>query len=1096
MVDPTPIRYRAFLSYSHRDSKWGRWLHRALERTRVSGDLVGRQTPIGAVPPSLRPIFLDREDYSAGASLSEATRAALEASQFLIVLCSPNAAASRYVNEEIRLFKAMGRGQRILPVIIEGEPGDPVRECFPRALRYRLGPDGGLSEETEEPIAADARDHGDGRDGARMKLVAGLLGLALDEIVRRAERERRRVLRLWIGSLSAIAAILAGLGVWAEINRRRAAEERDVALTQQSRHLAAQAAALVDGGDHATALALALEVLPDRRHGTASRPQEPSATLSLLGALAGLREVRTYRISPGLVTARFSSDGRRILGTSVAKGHGPTMSLWDVESGRLLFASSHRQVDPALGERHLFVHTQDGLTRVDIETGRLSGVLRGNFEQFVASRDGSRVVLIDSSHDALIWKPDEDSTVPVAMSPDYGDGQVQLSSDGRRLVRIVEPRPNIAGSVTVDVWDAATGSHMRTLVFAASSDASGRNLDLSDGGDVLIVPRGGSVEFLGIDGEPRQIVRPGIMRVRSGTFALLSEGRDLQMWDLRTLEPIWTWTSAEPIGLRQVELSDDGRHVIVLDKTGSLTVLDARSGESADASWMPKLRHERSARLWMKDGVLQALTTSGADVSELVIGDEAYRIVGTSGAFSPDGKLFVTTTEAGAIVLSSVNRRYTQPLDYESGAGLPADPRVFSNAGSRLVIDVAGESVLVDARSRRRLRTLGTTSVVRFSPDDRRVVTLAADGVLRVWDALTGDRAGPDINLTDVSSIVGIELAPGAAHLVVLRGDEALVQRAEILELPAGRVISTVKAAQDAGFRHVRVLDDHRLAAYEVDGNETSLLVWDLQRGVQLTRVDSVYDDSDQSFYHPIHSLSPDGTVVVVVDKAGELYVQPLEPGRPRIRLRSLAAGEARLEFSADSRRLIALTSEAIQSWDVATGLPVLPGALPMPRSGSFDIAGVSRTGRRALIYDDGRGWLVADFEGRGHLVSLEGEIEFYKGIGNISAAGDRVVLVTTNTGVASVFDAGTGKVVANIRLAGDLEARSAVFSPDGGGVVIHGRSPNDEQALVWWNEPPLPQLIEAACAVMPRPLTLAQRQRFFLEPSPRKPTCGRPPLP
>jgi len=109
------------------------------------------------VPKTLRPIFRDREDFSAGYSLAEQTLAALEASQFLIIVCSPNAARSRYVNEEIRRFKALGRSGRIIPVIVDGEPGDPARECFPEALRFKLSPDGQLTGEPEEPIAADAR---------------------------------------------------------------------------------------------------------------------------------------------------------------------------------------------------------------------------------------------------------------------------------------------------------------------------------------------------------------------------------------------------------------------------------------------------------------------------------------------------------------------------------------------------------------------------------------------------------------------------------------------------------------------------------------------------------------------------------------------------------------------------------------------------------------------------------------------------------------------------------------------------------------------------------------------------------------------------
>ena len=177
--------YRAFLSYSHRDTAWGKWLHSALESYRIDKDLVGRQTPAGLVPKTLRPIFRDREDFSAGHSLTEQTLAALEASQFLIVLCSPNAAKSKYVNEEVRRFKALGRADRVIPLIVEGEPGDAERECFPPALRFKLGLDGALTDEREEPIAADARPQGDGKGIALQKLVAGLLGVSFDDVRKR-----------------------------------------------------------------------------------------------------------------------------------------------------------------------------------------------------------------------------------------------------------------------------------------------------------------------------------------------------------------------------------------------------------------------------------------------------------------------------------------------------------------------------------------------------------------------------------------------------------------------------------------------------------------------------------------------------------------------------------------------------------------------------------------------------------------------------------------------------------------------------------------------------------------------------------------------
>jgi hypothetical protein len=162
--EPTAaIRYRAFLSYSHRDIAWGKWLHGALEGYRIDKDLVRHETPAGPVPKTLRPIFRDREDFSAGHSLTEQTLAALEASQFLVVLCSPNAARSKYVNEEVRRFKALGRAERVIPVIIEGEPGDAERDCFPPALRFKLGPDGQLTKRGTDrrrcPAARRRQEH-------------------------------------------------------------------------------------------------------------------------------------------------------------------------------------------------------------------------------------------------------------------------------------------------------------------------------------------------------------------------------------------------------------------------------------------------------------------------------------------------------------------------------------------------------------------------------------------------------------------------------------------------------------------------------------------------------------------------------------------------------------------------------------------------------------------------------------------------------------------------------------------------------------------------------------------------------------------------
>jgi hypothetical protein len=70
MAETIAYKYRAFISYSHADTAWARWLHRGLESFRIDKDLVNRETAMGSIPKSLRPIFSDRDDFTAGQALS------------------------------------------------------------------------------------------------------------------------------------------------------------------------------------------------------------------------------------------------------------------------------------------------------------------------------------------------------------------------------------------------------------------------------------------------------------------------------------------------------------------------------------------------------------------------------------------------------------------------------------------------------------------------------------------------------------------------------------------------------------------------------------------------------------------------------------------------------------------------------------------------------------------------------------------------------------------------------------------------------------------------------------------------------------------
>jgi len=205
MTEPVALKYRAFISYSHADTAQAKWLHRGLEGFRIDGDLAGRETKSGPIPKTLKPIFRDRDDFTAGHTLTEQTLAALDASSALIVLCSPAAAKSHYVNEEIRLFKWRHPKLVVIPLIVDGKPGDPERECFPLALKFKVDSKGRIGKKPLELLAADAREEGDGKPLALAKVIAGLLDVTSDEVFRRSERERRRKARVRNGVIGVLA---------------------------------------------------------------------------------------------------------------------------------------------------------------------------------------------------------------------------------------------------------------------------------------------------------------------------------------------------------------------------------------------------------------------------------------------------------------------------------------------------------------------------------------------------------------------------------------------------------------------------------------------------------------------------------------------------------------------------------------------------------------------------------------------------------------------------------------------------------------------------------------------------------------------------
>ena len=216
------MRYSAFISYNHRDRRLAGWLHSAIESYRIPKKLRGVPTRTGPPGARLLPVFQDREELATSGDLAATVRAALVEADSLIVICSPHAAKSRWVNEEIRTFTQLGRRDRVQCLIVDGEPHavDPDRECLPPALF-----EGGAGE----PMAADIRPGMDRPRAAKLKLLAGLIGVGYDDLRQREASRRQRQLAIVALASTAGLIVTAGLAVFAFIARADAIRDRDFA---------------------------------------------------------------------------------------------------------------------------------------------------------------------------------------------------------------------------------------------------------------------------------------------------------------------------------------------------------------------------------------------------------------------------------------------------------------------------------------------------------------------------------------------------------------------------------------------------------------------------------------------------------------------------------------------------------------------------------------------------------------------------------------------------------------------------------------------------------------------------------------------------
>ncbi|HEY3862206.1 MAG TPA: TIR domain-containing protein [Verrucomicrobiae bacterium] len=444
--DSSSYRYWAFISYSSKDKAWAKWLHRSIKTYGIPTQFIDHPTPAGVpAPKRFHPLFRDRDELPASPDLGRQIQDALRTSRYLIVICSPNAASSEWVNKEILEFQSLGRHSHVLALIVDGEPnaGDE-HECFPKALRSA----------GSEPKAADARREGGGKNDAKLALLAGMLGVNLDSLKQRDASRQIRRLRMTVMISTMLVACFAAVA-YAAVKARRTTEiELKIAVAKQ---LAAEGFAEADGH-----LDLALLLC-------AHAEQLDSSVDARSGLLHALQKID----SPFRFLWGHQSEVNDVVFSPV--GHAAAGASYD---GALMLWNTDKPEEPSetiLTKRDQFscvAFNHDG-TMLAAGGGEGGGLIEPGPDY--------GVYVYDLQHHKSLFGPMEGHTNQVV--------SVAFSPDGRKLASAAD-----AGDIIL--WNLATGKSERRFGLTNADDSC--RLYFSQASQLLIVhPHGIAIYDLG-----------------------------------------------------------------------------------------------------------------------------------------------------------------------------------------------------------------------------------------------------------------------------------------------------------------------------------------------------------------------------------------------------------------------------------------------------------------------------------------------------------------------------------------------------------------------------------------------------------------------
>ncbi|MBQ8188206.1 MAG: toll/interleukin-1 receptor domain-containing protein [Lachnospiraceae bacterium] len=414
------FKYDAFISYRHSESDKfvAENLHKQLESFRLPA-AIAKKRP--GEKTKIERVFRDKEELPLTSNLEDPIVDALNNSEWLIVICSPRLRESLWCKKEIETFVALRGRERVLAVLIEGEPS----ESFPDELLYETKkqtlPDGTVEEVKVpvEPLAADVRGKTKKEMLKAMKteilrLLAAMFQLSYDDL--RQRHKERRMRRIVTASLIGGAACLL-FGVYStataiRINsQKQQIEAQSLEIQQQNEELALKQAhsltelseQYLEAGDRKNAIKFATEALTES--GGVKLPYTPNAQYALVESLRVYDTGDEYKSESQYETAgRIESLVESPDSDTLAiYDNTQTLTLFDVEKQEVIHAFNSTEYNLSgiygttfLGENYFaYVNPEDKVCIYDLEQKKVIKELAPEYASNLISDEKGRYLAVN-----------------------------------------------------------------------------------------------------------------------------------------------------------------------------------------------------------------------------------------------------------------------------------------------------------------------------------------------------------------------------------------------------------------------------------------------------------------------------------------------------------------------------------------------------------------------------------------------------------------------------------------------------------------------------------------------------------------------------